>query len=141
MPRLPGAAVALLLAAAVDAAEIYRCLGDAGEVLFQATACAGGHALNPAPLNSLGGELRPGERALLERAAQAAPARAKARRNGPTGAERRSVAWQSASSAIGSRPDCAAATSRPRANACAVAATTTRSTCVPSATEAARDRC
>jgi hypothetical protein len=92
MPRLPGAAMALLLAAAVDAAEIYRCLGDAGEVLFQATACSGGHALNPAPLNSLGGELRPGERALLERAAQAAPARAKARRNGPAGAERRRAA-------------------------------------------------
>jgi hypothetical protein len=48
-------------------ADIYRCQGPEGEVVFQSTGCpkANSEPLTLRPLNVLGEGLRPGERALL----------------------------------------------------------------------------
>lgn len=65
--RFSGCLALYLALPSFSFADIYRCNGSAGEMVFQTTRCpkANSEPLTLRPLNVLGEGLRPGERALL----------------------------------------------------------------------------
>jgi hypothetical protein len=64
---MPGWVFIVLAIAASTQPTIYRCPGEAGEVLFSDRPCAGGHAQTTQPVNTVDmSHLSPDEQAMLD---------------------------------------------------------------------------